>query len=57
MERRIFGIETEFGCLVHDPSAGASGKLVLQHANVVVPLAEAGAPVTAAPDAQAAPKP
>lgn len=23
MERRIFGIETEFGCLVHDPSAGS----------------------------------
>lgn len=22
MERRIFGIETEFGCLVHDPAAG-----------------------------------
>ena len=41
----------------HDPSAGASGKLVLQEANVVVPLAEAGALVTAAPDAQAAPKP
>ena len=41
----------------HDPAAGPSGKLVLQQANVVVPLADAGAPVTAAPDVQAAPKP
>ena len=42
---------------VHDPAAGPSGRLVLRHANTVFPLADAGAPVTAAPDVQAAPKP
>jgi proteasome accessory factor A len=30
MERRIFGIETEFGCLVRDPSAGTSEEVVEQ---------------------------
>jgi len=25
---RIFGIETEFGCLVHDPAAGTPEKIV-----------------------------
>src|SRR5258708_5324502 len=28
MERRIYGIETEFGCMVHDPSAGTSEQIV-----------------------------
>lgn len=28
MERRIFGIETEFGCLVHDPSVGKPEQVV-----------------------------
>lgn len=28
MERRIFGIETEFGCMVRDPSAGTSEEIV-----------------------------
>jgi proteasome accessory factor A len=28
MERRIFGIETEFGCLVRDPSAGTAEEVV-----------------------------
>lgn len=37
-----------------DPSAGRHGKLVLQRVNHVVPLREAGTPVTAEPDAQAA---
>ena len=40
-----------------DPSAGERGKLVLRVANFVAPLREAGAPVTAAPDVPAAPKP
>jgi proteasome accessory factor A len=30
MERRIFGIETEFGCMVRDPSAGTSEDIVDQ---------------------------
>src|SRR5262245_61341062 len=28
MERRIFGIETEFGCLVHEPSLGTPEAMV-----------------------------
>ncbi|MFN3647947.1 MAG: proteasome accessory factor PafA2 family protein [Armatimonadota bacterium] len=28
MERRIFGIETEFGCLVHDPELGEPERMV-----------------------------
>jgi proteasome accessory factor A len=28
MERRIFGIETEFGCLVHDPAVGTPEQVV-----------------------------
>jgi broad specificity phosphatase PhoE len=39
-----------------DPTIGNRGKLVLRRANFVAPLQEAGAPVTAEPDAQAAPK-
>ena len=30
MEKRIFGIETEFGCLVHDDRAGSSEQIVEQ---------------------------
>ena len=30
MEKRIFGIETEFGCMVRDPSAGTSEDVVEQ---------------------------
>ena len=30
MEKRIFGIETEFGCMVRDPSAGTSEEVVEQ---------------------------
>lgn len=30
MEKRIFGIETEFGCMVRDPSAGTSEEIVEQ---------------------------
>jgi broad specificity phosphatase PhoE len=40
-----------------DPNAGRRGKLVLRLENVVSPLREAGAPVTAEPDRPAAPKP
>ena len=40
-----------------DPSAGRRGKLVRLLENFVSPLREAGAPVTAAPDVPAAPKP
>ena len=39
-----------------DASAGRHGKLVLQLANFVSPLREAGAPVTAEPDLPVAPK-
>ena len=39
-----------------DPRAGRNGKLVLELENFVSPLREAGAPVTAEPDRQAAPK-
>jgi broad specificity phosphatase PhoE len=39
-----------------DPMCGKNGKLVLRLTNFVAPLEEAGAPVTAEPDAQAAPK-
>ena len=39
-----------------DPRAGRHGKLVLELENFVSPLREAGAPVTAEPDVQAAPK-
>jgi broad specificity phosphatase PhoE len=39
-----------------DPEAGRHGKLVLTLENFVSPLQEAGAPVTAAPDASVAPK-
>src|SRR5579862_6151434 len=28
MDKRIFGIETEFGCMVRDPSAGTSEEIV-----------------------------
>lgn len=35
MERRIFGIETEFGCLVHDPSVGTPEQIVEQVKNHV----------------------
>jgi broad specificity phosphatase PhoE len=41
---------------VSDPLRGERGKLVPVLVNFVVPLLEAGAPVTAEPDAQAAPK-
>ena len=41
---------------VFDPRAGRRGKLVLQLANFVSPLREAGAPVTVEPDRPAAPK-
>ena len=40
-----------------DPALGRRGKLALRHVNFVAPLREAGAPVTAAPDVPAAPKP
>ena len=40
-----------------DPSLGRRGKLALRHLNLIAPLREAGAPVTAAPDVPAAPKP
>ncbi len=40
----------------YDPARGKNGKLVLRLVNFVAPLIEAGAPVTAEPDAQAAPK-
>jgi broad specificity phosphatase PhoE len=39
-----------------DPSLGKHGKLVLRRTNFVAPLQQAGAPVTAEPDVQAAPK-
>ncbi|KAF0813647.1 2,3-bisphosphoglycerate-dependent phosphoglycerate mutase [Andreprevotia sp. IGB-42] len=39
-----------------DPAAGRHGKLVLDLSNFVVPLQQAGAPVTSAPDMPAAPK-
>jgi broad specificity phosphatase PhoE len=42
---------------VFDPNAGRQGKLVLELENFVLPLREAGTPVTAAPDLPAAPKP
>jgi proteasome accessory factor A len=35
MNRRIFGIETEFGCLVHDPAAGTPEQVVEQVKNHV----------------------
>lgn len=40
-----------------DPTRGKNGKLVMVLSNFVAPLEEAGAPVTAAPDVPAAPKP
>ena len=40
-----------------DPAAGRRGKLVLRQASFVLPLEEAGAPVTSAPDKPAAAKP
>jgi broad specificity phosphatase PhoE len=39
-----------------DPALGRRGKLALRLVNFVVPLEEAGAPVTTEPDAQVAPK-
>ncbi|SFV01886.1 histidine phosphatase family protein [Pseudoduganella namucuonensis] len=39
-----------------DPNLGKNGKLVLQVANFVAPLEDAGTPVTAKPDVPAAPK-
>lgn len=39
-----------------DPTLGKKGKLVLRQVNFVAPLLQAGAPVTAEPDVQAAPK-
>jgi broad specificity phosphatase PhoE len=39
-----------------DPRAGRAGKLSLSLVNFVAPLAEAGAPITAAPDVPGAPK-
>jgi broad specificity phosphatase PhoE len=42
---------------VFDPRAGREGKLALERVNFTAPLLEAGAPVTAAPDVPAAPKP
>jgi len=33
MEKRIFGIETEFGCMVHDPSGASSEEIVEQVKN------------------------
>ena len=40
-----------------DPAAGRHGKLVMRLENFVLPMREAGTPVTAAPDRPAAPKP
>jgi len=40
-----------------DPAAGRRGKLVLRQASFVLPLEEAGAPVTSEPDKPAAAKP
>jgi broad specificity phosphatase PhoE len=40
-----------------DPAAGRHGKLVLRRASFVLPLEEAGAPVTSEPDKPAAAKP
>lgn len=40
-----------------DPARSKNGKLVLRQVNFVAPLEEAGAPVTAEPDAPVAPKP
>jgi broad specificity phosphatase PhoE len=40
-----------------DPMRGKNGKLVLRLTNFMAPLEEAGAPVTAEPDAPVAPKP
>ena len=40
-----------------DPAAGRHGKLVLRQASFVLPLEEAGAPVTSEPDKPAAAKP
>jgi broad specificity phosphatase PhoE len=40
-----------------DPAAGRHGKLVLRRAGFVLPLEEAGAPVTSEPDKPAAAKP
>jgi broad specificity phosphatase PhoE len=40
-----------------EPAAGRRGKLVLRQASFVLPLEEAGAPVTSAPDKPAAAKP
>ena len=42
---------------VFDPGRGRSGKLVPELVNFVLPLQEAGEPVTREPDAPAAPKP
>ncbi|MEN3292875.1 MAG: hypothetical protein V7642_2128 [Burkholderiales bacterium] len=39
-----------------DPTRGKKGKLVLRLVNFVAPLRQAGAPITAEPDVQAAPK-
>jgi broad specificity phosphatase PhoE len=39
-----------------DPALGRKGKLALRLVNFVAPLREAGAPITAEPDVQAAPK-
>jgi broad specificity phosphatase PhoE len=40
-----------------DPTEGRHGKLVMRLENFVLPMREAGTPVTAAPDRPAAPKP
>jgi broad specificity phosphatase PhoE len=62
-EQRILDIDRQYdvpNCsvtsYVFDPSRGKRGKLVPQLVNFVAPLRDAGAPITAEPDAPAAPK-
>jgi broad specificity phosphatase PhoE len=63
-EAEILGIDRQAdvpNCSVtlyeFDPAAGRRGKLVLRQASFVLPLTEAGAPVTTEPDKPAAAKP
>ena len=62
-EAEILGIDAEAdvaNCSVteyaFEPQEGTTGKLVLGRYNFVAPVAEAGAPVTAEPDANVAPR-